>query len=59
MKHICFADSSMSLLPNEDDYKGPPKTTKKAANSHQAILDSFPLLDFMQSPVLSARPKLL
>ena len=46
-----------SLLPNEEDYRG--KSTKTASKHDtrsqraQAVLDSFPLLDFMQSPVLS------
>jgi len=46
-----------SLLPNEEDYRG--KSTKTASKHEtrsqraQTVLDSFPLLDFMQSPVLS------
>ena len=50
-----------SLLPNEDDFKGdctknnkPKKKEKKGRSSAaQTIIDSFPLLDFMQSPILS------
>ena len=46
-----------SLLPNEEDYRG--KSTKipskhgTRSQRAQTVLDSFPLLDFMQSPVLS------
>ena len=47
-----------SLLPNEDDYRGTTTTTattspKKISASAQNIIDSFPLLDFMQSTVLT------
>ena len=46
-----------SLLPNEEDYRG--KSTKNSSKQGgrsqraQIVLDSFPLLDFMQSHVLS------
>ena len=46
-----------SLLPNEEDYRG--KSTKNSSKQGgrsqraQTVLDSFPLLDFMQSHVLS------
>ncbi len=59
------ASGPLSLLPNEADYKG-ADTNKAESNSSdgpppqnpnaQAILNSFPLLDFMQSPILSSRP---
>ena len=46
-----------SLLPNEDDYRGTTTTTtqspKKISATAQNIIDSFPLLDFMQSTVLT------
>ena len=50
-----------SLLPNEEDFKGDSKkitVTKKKekkgrSSAAQTIIDSFPLLDFMQSPILS------
>lgn len=50
-----------SLLPNEEDFKGITtvtsknnvKPTKTRSSAAQTIIDSFPLLDFMQSPILS------
>ena len=46
-----------SLLPNEDDYRGTTTTTtqspKKISATAQNVIDSFPLLDFMQSTVLT------
>jgi hypothetical protein len=48
---IQLPSSSLSLLPNEDDFRGP--RTKSRTTAAQTILDSFPLLDFMQSPILS------
>merc|ERR1712008_241402 len=46
-----------SLLPNEEDYRGKSakNSSKQGGRSQRAqiVLDSFPLLDFMQSHVLS------
>ena len=50
-----------SLLPNEEDFRGITtvtsknnvKATKSRSSAAQTIIDSFPLLDFMQSSILS------